>query len=663
MKNTFKYTIICLMAIAASCQKAELADNLPESGNAGEDIMFVCRTPVSKVNAGTDRNGLLNISWSEQDQIGIFRKTGESFTENNYPYKAVPDTKDKAQASFLPADPRQSLKHTESEGQSFFSYFPYAKKNIDAESVAFVSDAKVSISEKDPLRNIADNGFWISGPVHMSRDMSEISLSYENLFSVIEFRYKLGDEDARQSVILTGLSLASEERYIAGEGTIDITGPLNGAGTPITFTAGSRTIEVQFEEERKIGKDGYMSVYLSVAPGIYKAGTLAMNVTARDYSVHTFTFDKDITLVPNRHYVHSFSLNTDEFVQSEPYEVTLPELTCKVGEDFTIGFSGPVESIEMWSGDKGHDYEYHDKDRTDYPVNVEMNFKMALQSGYQRHPMTVMYSYDFSGEMTHQAIKAATWYGEEKGGISEKFNWSEFIYDSKNQKGSEETTKFNIAAEPHDCGTASFPEKIQNPEKGIYIAFHYHVDTKDNEWMDPVIEEVVGNGRTFFYLYDYNVSAVYPNSEKEVLISELRWERTAKDNNGFYNTSTAVDYPTPVFVRDEESAMKTVLKQRVNFMTKASGNEKYPHIMKFGSEFSPKEDKDSWLILPKLTFKPQIVGKDSPIIIKTGKDECPSDFTYIFSEPGTYNLIIFSTVRGMEKDEVIKTEATVTVTE
>ena len=90
----------------------------------------------------------------------------------------------------------------------------------------------------------------------------------------------------------------------------------------------------------------------------------------------------------------------------------------------------------------------------------------------------------------------------------------------------------------------------------------------------------------------------------------------------------------------------------------------YPYVLRLGAAFRPTVDKDSYLVMPKLT-RPEAknVGKDSPFVIKGSDDEQPASYQYTFTAPGTYQVAVVGTVTTLAGEKQILLRKSVTVTE
>ena len=101
-----------------------------------------------------------------------------------------------------------------------------------------------------------------------------------------------------------------------------------------------------------------------------------------------------------------------EVVDDVNFDVTTKAVTFKVGEPVRFTFSGNTDFITFYSGEKGHDYAFKNKDRITEGSMV-FSFLTNTGAGTSGFPnpsvVPISYSTDFSGEYTEEAVRAATW--------------------------------------------------------------------------------------------------------------------------------------------------------------------------------------------------------------------------------------------------------------
>ena len=168
----------------------------------------------------------------------------------------------------------------------------------------------------------------------------------------------------------------------------------------------------------------------------------------------------------------------------------------------------------------------------------------------------------------------------------------------------------------------------------------------DNRYIDPETG-TVGNGRTYFYSYDMWVRAQYKSESSYTEIYRQKYVDGVSDPS----------YPTFVQGPTFDAGDGTNPFRLFAYTG-------YPYVLRLGAAFRPTVDKDSYLVMPKLT-RPEAknVGKDSPFVIKGSDDEQPASYQYTFTAPGTYQVAVVGTVTTLAGEKQILLRKSVTVTE
>ncbi len=637
MKNRITYMIMAAALLFAGCSQEFPADTTL-SGDEG--VLFSASGPASSrtaVDADAERG--LTIAWAEADEVGIYGMSNGLPTGNNFAYVATPVKDDPASCTFSAKDPYSMFKWINNAAQGYYAYYPYAEikdREPNAAAHPFSLPAEQVQAGADSPAHIARYGVMTAAPVEIEaseKSAGGVRFRFANVFSIVEFRFKMTADCTVASVPVKKIELVSEAADLTvPAGTIDLTQP--DAAQAITIEEGSRSATVNFETYPGLNKERYTSVWLVVAPGAHPAGSLRLELTAIDNSTNALTIADAVEFKPNRHYVREYELSIDGFVQADVFEAEIPVLECKAGEPLTVKMSGLAEKIEFWSGEEGHDYAYSKTDRLQ-EATMSMNFKMLLNSGTQRRPAKVKYSTDFDGTMTEAGILAATWTD-----ASDEFDMTTYIY------GTDTKTTVGAATVPHDAGTVDCTAWFAGDGNSCWVAFFYTVEKNDPAYVDPDTG-TKEKGRTYFYLHDSWVRAAYK--------SESSYTEIYKQT---YTEGNTTDPAMPIVVFDSNFGTEDGTNPVRKF---AYGG--YTSVIRLGAVFKPSVDKHSWLVLPKLV-RPEAknVGKDSPIVVKGAADAQPETYEYLFTEPGTYDVVIVGTMPTLAGEKEIVKQATVTVT-
>lgn len=637
MKNRITYMMMAAAALWAGCSQEFAADTACTDGKA---LLFTGAGPAStRTQIDTDADRRLTIAWAEADEVGIYGLSDGRATGDNFAYVAAPVKSDPTRCTFSAKDPYSMFKWMNNTAQGYYAYYPYAEiedRRLDATSHPLSLPALQVQAAADSPAHIARYGMMTAAPVEIAASETDtgggIEFRFANLFSIVEFRFKMSADCPVASVPVKKLELVSEAADLAIEsGTIDLTQPE--AAQAIAVDEGSRSVTVSFESDPGLTKNAYTSIYLVVAPGIHPAGSLRFDLTAIDNSVNSFTIPEGVEFESNRHYVREYELSLDGFVQADLFDAEIPVLECKVGEPLTVAMTGIAETVDFWSGEEGHDYAYSAKDRLQ-EATMTMNFKMLLNSGTQRHPAKVKYSTDFDGTLTEAGILAATWTD-----VSDEFDITDYIW------GTDTKTTVGATTPPHDAGTVDCTSWFAGEDNSCYVAFFYTVEKNDTAYVDPETG-TKEKGRTYFYLHDSWVRAGYKSDPSYTEI----YRQTYTEGN--------TDPTMPVVVLDSNFGSEDT----TNPFRKFSYGS-YASVIRLGAVFKPSVDKHSWLVLPKLV-RPEAknMGKDQPFVVKGKTDAQPESYEYVFQAPGTYEVVVVGHVTTLAGEKQIIKQATVVVT-
>ena len=642
MTNRITFTIIAASLFLTACSQDDIMprEALPDGEQA---VCFSAGEPTTRTEVGTNDDRTLAITWAEADEVGIYGRKDDRSSGDNYAYTATPYKSDATRCSFSASDTYQLFTWTKNAAQGFYDYYPYTKiddRTPNPEAHPFSLPALQTQSEGNSPAHIARYGLMTAAPVNIpAGTVSEgaIQFNFANIFSIVELRFKMTADCAIASVPVKQVRLLSDAAALAiPAGTIDLTRTIDPeAELPVVGEEESQSLTLTFDTNLAVTKTDYVSAYLVAAPGTHPAGTLRLEITAIDNSIYGYTIPEQVTLHPNRHYTKSYELSLDEFILSDEFEAEIPVLSCKVGEPLTVSMTGIADRVDFWSGEEGHDYAYAEKDRMQEP-DMTMNFMMLLNSGTQRHPAKVMYSTDFDGTMTQEGILAATWTD-----VSDRFDMTKPIHGvDPGYPAAGASTK------PYDAGTADCTDWFSGEGNSCWIAFFYHVDKFDANYTDPETG-TAGNGRTYFYSYDMWVRAQYKSESSYTEIYRQKYAEGVSDPG----------YPTFVQGSTFDSGDAANPFRLLSYTG-------YPYVLRLGAAFRPTVDKDSYLVMPKLT-RPEAknVGKDSPFVIKASDDEQPASYQYTFTAPGTYEVAVVGTVQTLGGEKQILLRKSVSVTE
>lgn len=612
--------------------------NDPGLSQTEDAIVFSARSSDTRTVVGTNMDRLLTVAWADEDAVGIYGFSDGQSVGNNVQYIAVPTSGDASKCTFRASDAETIFRWRNGMKQEYHAYYPWAHTDVaDVKSHPFSLPSEQIQNGADSPNHLSRYGLMTASQRIAADEKNDggIQFVFSNIFSVVEFRLKMDAATSISTVPITSARLISKSGDLAWKkATIDLSADMSGS-LPVSVLSADREITLMIEGNVDLKKKEWHSIYFVVAPGSHTPGSLSLELTAIDNSIHTVMIDDAVTFLPNRHYVKEYELTLDAFIPGETFEAEIPSLECRAGEPFSIGLKGNATTVELWTGEVGHDYEYAEKDRMQ-EANMTVNFTMALNSGYQRSPAKIKYSNDMKGAASIESIEAATWTD-----VSDKFDFTTLI-----AAVDADVPKVDSNTVPHDAGIVDCTDWFGS-DGNCRIAFFYHIDKYDDGYIDPIHNEKTGNGRTYFYLFDMWVRAKFAS---ETNYTELY--RQAYDT-----VKPKPEYP--VFVQGDTFGSSDG-KNPINVYSYVNG----AYTIRLGSAFKPTADRDSYLVLPLLT-RPETknVGPDKPVKIKLEGEDMPLSYSYVFNKPGTYNVTLVGVVRTLAGDKKIIKSASITVME
>ena len=664
------FTAAAALMSLAGCR--EFNDTVYDPATAGEALRFSAASIATRTAVDTAADKSLFITWAEGDEIGIYATTDGRSAGSNYSYTAFPDEEDATRCIFTATDASELLRWQNRHEQGFFAYYPYTPvggRELDASNHPVTIPAVQTQSGGNSAQHLSAYGFMVANPVAVASGVNiagGIEFHFSNIFSVVELRLKMDETCPIASVPVKVAKLISSAGALSyPEANIDLKIPVTAEQLPVTPVISENSVTLTVDGNASLGKNDWTSLYMVVAPGEHPADDLQLEITAIDNSVYTIPIAEGVTFKSNRHYVREYVLSLDGFIAAESFEAEIPSLTVALGEPVKVVMSGAADRVEFWSGEKYHDYAYHDTDRFQKP-SMFMNFKMWLANGYQRKPVAVKYSTDYVDKRpyTEDDILAATWTD-----VSDKFNMEMPLLNVDKDPATGNLYPLpSKTVQPYDCGTVDCSDWFSDETDKCRIAFFYTVNAHDASWDDPKNgggDKPTANGRTYFYLYD---TKIYSQHLGEAMVTEFDQHAHILENNTNvlfrtnYAENTAAD----------PSCILAVLCPAYNFADdgtnpmnnydydNTSGKETY----RFGSAFTPKVARHTYVLVPEIT-RPEAknLGRDTAISIKGADDENLSEWEYTFVAPGTYDVVVVGAIPGLSGDREQVYRFTVTVTE
>ena len=353
--------------------------------------------------------------------------------------------------------------------------------------------------------------------------------------------------------------------------------------------------------------------YTYTKPGEYVATFVAVNANSSDRKEKV----EQVRIV----------VEEGEIESQEALDIKVSTLECKVGEPIAFEFSGDATTLDFWSGEPGHDYQFINGGKLEL-AQMYMQFRTYKASGNQLDNLRIKYSTDFNGTLDEENILKATWKD-----ISDRFNIaSELAGDG--------TSPYSSAAEFSKyvkSGNVSVNDCYADSD-AVYFAMFWAIEAYDKE---------KNNARTITFVSGWEVTGQYTNGMSEKLFDMET------------GTKSVVE-----LVHGESYAGDT--SKGGWYTTNSSFTADLQNHFRFMSTFKPTTERKAYAVTKQAVPRGKTqTGADTPHPIKTTmQNNLPSKWTYTYSAPGTYNVVF---VIGMlDENGAQKTETkefTIVVTE
>ena len=605
---------IIILSFALAMTALGCKDIAPEDISTGQGYFrFSASAPLTRTSIEESDDAIV-ISWTEDDEIGIFGYSGGASTGSNYPYLAIPDSEDAARCVFRFRD-YGSIYQNVAPGTIFYAYCPFEEEwtDKDPSALPLAMDSVLVQSVSEPLGHLERQNLMTAMPVTVNDNADGADFKFQTVFPVAEFRIVLSEDSAIDEVAVESAELiSSSQNLIITDGSADIT-----QGTAkLTETAGRGRIRLTFDGEAILSKNDALRVYFILAPGTHPDGTLTLKLTASDNSVARIPLQGSVEFRQNGFHVKDLNVNVTDFEATGMFDVDVQNTTVKAGEPVTFDFSGNAEKVLYWSGEDGHEYS---EEGNELEPSVFIEFSSLYVNGMQRNCGSVKYSVDFSGTYSEEDILSATWHD-----VSSQFQLPPYITASSSSSPAD--PEANPLTEPYLSGKVDATSWFKDNGTPVYFAFFYHVDVYDADYVDEKTG-IQGNGRTWWQIYTVNASAEYENGTQVPLI-EIEGEEQSQIeivNSSAYSAAN-----------DNSTSRKGV----------TSGGTT---VIRMQSTFRPTTERDAWAIVHPI-YMPEsiIVPVDEGVeVAKDDNGAYPDSMTYIYSEPGEYRMVFIITVNTL----------------
>ncbi|MDE5578424.1 MAG: DUF5017 domain-containing protein [Alistipes sp.] len=604
-----------LLALATGCGEKQIERPFVPSESA---IRFVDRGAAASRTIVEADDTKISIAWASGDAIGIFGRGAA--TGDNYPYAAAPLRDEPTQCSFAAMTLDKIYGWSKGE-QEFYAYYPYDEE-AEGEPNAWplVLPTQQTQQGAGSMEHLAALGVMKAAPVRClftEEEPAPVEFAFRSVFAIVELRLKMDASSAVDVPIRRIRLLSGTTPLTIAEGTIDLTAPAD--SDPIGIVDGKQEAVLVFGTRPVLNRSAYENFYLTVAPGEHPEG-LTLEVTAIDNSTLTMALPAT-AFKANSNYRQEATLLLDDFVPAEPFSATTAATECKAGEPFVFTLSGEAETVNFYSGEMFHQWEYAKKDRMTYS-DVFFSFRAQMQctaAKYQAYPVSVKVSTDFDGTFEEDNILAATWTD-----ISTRFTLPNKPWGTNDGPTTE--ARYLEEGRMIPSGTVNLSPYYDEKSPYLYVAFFYHIDKYD---------ATLQNERTGVWFTD--IQAIRQEGDtKTVILTQTENEIHLKDGANYGTTPS-----------------------RWGKSFDHDGATLYP--WEFWCESKPKGDRDSYAVTNRLERKVSNFGPDKPEGVKSADGQMPQSFSYVFAEPGTYEAVLVGRSKTLTDETEVVCTFTITV--
>ena len=293
----------------------------------------------------------------------------------------------------------------------------------------------------------------------------------------------------------------------------------------------------------------------------------------------------------------------DEFekVDAVSFEVSTDAVVYKVGQPVVFNFQGNPDIISFYSGEEGHSYAYKDTDRVVEIQGITYSFAVETKAGNAIPNPTCIplsYSYDFSGEYTEEAVRAATWHD-----ITDRFIWPQTASDGKVLSGEVDVT-----------------DVFNEVDRPVYFKYHF-------------LALAAYNKRSQWLVYTPVFSATTEHFKQSLYDLQTSGWRIVFNEASYANDKTNRD-------------KCTVNTSRIYFT----------------SVFTLPSDRECWAVSKGLTRPAEFnYGRDLAVPIKSAGQSTLRNFRYIYNEPGEYTVTFLAANANVydRKEQVVELKVTI----
>lgn len=286
----------CVLVLAASCEKADPADDLPRQWTR-QEVRLAAVSPSPGMQSQLAPDGY-NLLWSPGDRIGVYLRSGSQFTAVNEPLTLV-GSEPVATGVFtgeLPMDAAAS-------SYTLYAYYPYSEQvSADATGIRFTLAPEQVQTASGDSEHLGSYDFTVAR-IATSQTGTEWNVRFRHAFAVVEVdltasgamvgkRVESVALYATDATTVQGDGSLLDVTHMTGDFTFDLTAGDDNNGA--AYAGGSAQLgycRLSFSEPPQLGSEPVVA-YLTVCPEDYARADGEVYLVVRTADGYTATYAK-----------------------------------------------------------------------------------------------------------------------------------------------------------------------------------------------------------------------------------------------------------------------------------------------------------------------------------------------------------------------------------
>lgn len=289
--SRFSLAVAVYCALLCACTEDGTQDVLPPQ-TVTRSVEIEAAAPASRTELASDG---YNVLWSPGDRIGVYVKSGDTFTTVNEPLTFVG-----AEAAAGGVFRGEITLAEGATGYTLYAYYPYSEQvSADASGIEFALAAQQLQAAAGDSSHLGNYDFLVSGAV-TSATGEFGSLLFRHAFAVVEVDLTGSAEMAGKRVESVSI-FATDAATVLSDGTLTDMANMTGSFTfdltsgtgnnTATYADGSAQINycrVEFARTPALGAEA-LKAYLTINPADYSRGGGTVYIVVRTADGYTAT--------------------------------------------------------------------------------------------------------------------------------------------------------------------------------------------------------------------------------------------------------------------------------------------------------------------------------------------------------------------------------------